>query len=106
MAMLPPSLQGDFVSIRQLPIFTGISDQELAMAMAQGGISQRAAERDLFIGEPLAGVQGAAAPVVYIMQGQIAAAVFTQGDLQERRAPAPAGRRGHRSRRWPTSPLW
>mgnify|MGYP003375695597 CR=1 FL=1 len=85
MAMLPPSLQGDFVSIRQLPIFTGISDQELAMAMAQGGISQRAAERDLFIGEPLAGVQGAAAPVVYIMQGQIAAAVFTQGDLQERR---------------------
>lgn len=85
MGMLPPSLQADFGTIRQLPIFAGISDQELAHAMAQGGISQRSVERDYLLGEPISGMQPGAAPVVYIIQGQIAAGVFTQGDLHERR---------------------
>jgi Fe-S-cluster-containing hydrogenase component 2 len=85
MGILPPSLQADYGNIRQLPIFAGIPDQELAMAMAQGGIGQRQVDRDVFIGDPISGMRTGAAPVVYVMQGQIAAAVFTEGDLNERR---------------------
>ncbi len=85
MGMLPPSLQADYGSIRQLPIFAGIPDHELAMAMSQGGIGQRKVDRDHFIGDPISGMRTGAAPVVYVMQGQIAAAVFTEGDLNERR---------------------
>lgn len=85
MGILPPSLQGDYANIRQLPIFAGIPDHELAMAMAQGGIGQRKVERDIFIGDPISGMRTGAAPVVYVMDGQIAAGVFTEGDLNERR---------------------
>ncbi|MEZ4358901.1 MAG: 4Fe-4S dicluster domain-containing protein [Kofleriaceae bacterium] len=85
MGMVPPSLQADYGGIRSLPIFAGVPDHELAMAMSQGGISQRRLDRDLFIGEPISGMRNGPAPVVYVMQGQIAAAVFTEGDLQERR---------------------
>lgn len=85
MGMLPPSLQADYGNIRQLPIFAGIPDHELAMAMSQGGIGQRHVDRDTFIGDPISGMRTGAAPVVYVMQGQIAAAVFTEGDLNERR---------------------
>jgi Fe-S-cluster-containing hydrogenase component 2 len=83
--MLPPGLQADYGNIRQLAIFAGIPDHELAMAMSQGGIGQRLVDRDHFIGDPISGMRTGAAPVVYVMQGQIAAAVFTEGDLNERR---------------------
>jgi Fe-S-cluster-containing hydrogenase component 2 len=83
--MLPPSLQEDFGSIRVLPIFAGIPDHDLAMAMSQGGIARRKFDRDHFVGDPVAGARTGAAPVVYVIDGQIAAAVFTEGDLAERR---------------------
>ncbi len=85
MGILPPSLQGDYANIRQLPIFAGIPDHELATAIAQGGIGQRKVDRDFFIGDPISGMRTGAAPVVYVMEGQIAAGVFTEGDLNERR---------------------
>jgi Fe-S-cluster-containing hydrogenase component 2 len=84
MGMLPPSMQADYATIRQLPIFAGIPDQDLAMAMSQGGLTQRKIDRDHFIGDPNPGMRNGPAPVLYIISGQIAAAVFTQGDLAER----------------------
>src|SRR5438132_8453146 len=83
--MVPPGLEHDYALVRQLPIFDGIPDQDLIAAMKAGGISQRAVERDMFVLDPIGLAHGQPAPVIYIARGQIAAAVFQDHDLAERR---------------------
>jgi Fe-S-cluster-containing hydrogenase component 2 len=84
--MLPPGLEADYGVIRQLPLFEGIPDDALVEAMSQGGIALRSLERDMFVLDPISLAAGQAAPVVYVARGQVAAAVFTENDLEERRA--------------------
>jgi Fe-S-cluster-containing hydrogenase component 2 len=83
--MLPPGLEADYGVIRQLPLFEGIPNDDLIHAMSQGGIALRALERDMFVLDPIGLAGGQAAPVVYVARGQVAAAVFTENDLVERR---------------------
>jgi Fe-S-cluster-containing hydrogenase component 2 len=85
-AMVPPGLEADYALIRQLPIFEGVPNEDLIAAMQQGGISQRHVERDMFVLDPIGLSHGQPAPVVYIAQGQVAAAVFMDNELAERRA--------------------
>src|ERR1700733_1802683 len=54
--------------------------------MSQGGITLRSLERDIFVLDPIGPPAGQAAPVIYVARGQVAAAVFTETDLHERRA--------------------
>src|ERR1043166_9492575 len=84
--MLPPDLEADYGVIRQLPLFEGIPNDALIHAMSQGGIALRSLERDMFVLDPIGLAGGQAAPGVYVARGQGAAAVFTDTDLQERRA--------------------
>ncbi|HEU4733673.1 MAG TPA: 4Fe-4S binding protein [Kofleriaceae bacterium] len=84
--MLPPALEADYGVIRQLPLFEGIPNEDLVHAMSQGGISLRSLERDMYVLDPIGLAGGAPAPVVYVARGQVAAAVFTENDLQDRRA--------------------
>ena len=84
--MLPPGMEADYGVIRQLPLFEGIPNNDLIHAMSQGGIALRSLERDMFVLDPIGLAGGQAAPVVYVARGQVAAAVFTDTDLQERRA--------------------
>jgi Fe-S-cluster-containing hydrogenase component 2 len=84
--MLPPGLEADYGVVRQLPMFEGIPDGDLMHAMSQGGIALRSLERDMFVLDPIGLAAGQAAPVIYVARGQIAAAVFTDTDLNERRA--------------------
>ncbi|MDQ3364808.1 MAG: 4Fe-4S dicluster domain-containing protein [Myxococcota bacterium] len=84
--MLPPHLEADYALIRTLPLFEGIGNEDLASAMVQGGIALRSIERDMFVLDPIGLSQGQPAPVVYVARGQIAAAVFMENDLSERRS--------------------
>jgi Fe-S-cluster-containing hydrogenase component 2 len=84
--MLPPGLEQDYAVLRQLPIFEGIPDGDLIAAMNAGGIAQRRLERDMFVLDPIGLANGAPAPVIYIAHGQVAAAVFHDGELAERRS--------------------
>jgi Fe-S-cluster-containing hydrogenase component 2 len=79
-------MEADYGVIRQLPLFEGIPDDALSHAMSQGGITLRSLERDMFVLDPIGLAAGQVAPVVYVARGQVAAAVFTENDLQERRA--------------------
>ncbi|MBC7973343.1 MAG: 4Fe-4S binding protein [Myxococcales bacterium] len=83
--MLPPALEADYGVVRQLPLFEGIPNDDLIHAMAQGGISLRSLERDMFVLDPIGLAGGQAAPVVYVARGQVSAAVFTENDLVARR---------------------
>jgi Fe-S-cluster-containing hydrogenase component 2 len=85
-AMVPPGLEADYERIRKLPIFEGVPNEDLIVAMTQGGISQRHLERDMFVLDPIGLAQGSPAPVVFIADGQVAAAVFLENELSERRA--------------------
>jgi Fe-S-cluster-containing hydrogenase component 2 len=82
---LPPGLEDAYGLIRGLPLFDGIPDQDLIAAMAQGGIAHRTLERDMFVLDPIGLAHGQPAPVIYIARGQVAAAVFTEQELAERR---------------------
>jgi Fe-S-cluster-containing hydrogenase component 2 len=82
----PPGMEADYGVIRPLPLFEGIPDEALIHAMSQGGIVLRSLERDMFVLEPIGLAGGQPAPVIYVARGQVAAAVFTETDLQERRA--------------------
>jgi Fe-S-cluster-containing hydrogenase component 2 len=84
--MLPPGLEADYGVVRQLPLFEGIPNEDLGHAMAQGGIGLRSLERDMFVLDPIGLAGGQPAPVIYVARGQVAAAVFTENDLRERRA--------------------
>jgi Fe-S-cluster-containing hydrogenase component 2 len=84
--MLPPGLEGAYPVVRRLPLFEGVADGELVMALQQGGIVVRQIERDMFVLDPIGLAQGAPAPVVHVAEGQISAAVFSEHELAERRA--------------------
>jgi Fe-S-cluster-containing hydrogenase component 2 len=84
--MVPPGLEADYALIRGRPLFEGIPNEDLVAAMKQGGIRQRRLERDMFVLDPIGLASGAPAPVIYVAQGQVAAAVFTERELAERRA--------------------
>ncbi len=84
--MLPPGMDADYGVVRQLPLFEGIPNDALIHAMTQGGIALRSLERDMFVLDPIGLAGGQVAPVVYVARGQVAAAVFTDSDLQDRRA--------------------
>ncbi len=83
--MLPPGVDNDYAVVRQLPLFEGVSNEDLANAMGQGGIGVRQVERDMFVLDPIGLAGGQPAPVVYIARGQVAAAVFMENELVERR---------------------
>ena len=84
--MLAPGLEKDYAEVRRLPMFDGIGDPDLAMAMSQGGIAVRRLERDMFVLDPIGLAHGQPAPVVYVADGQVAAAVFHEHELADRRA--------------------
>ncbi|HEY0192853.1 MAG TPA: hypothetical protein VGC42_17165, partial [Kofleriaceae bacterium] len=84
--MLPPALEADYAVVRSLPLFENIPNEDLAHAMAQGGVALRSLERDMFVLDPIGLAGGQAAPVVYVARGQVSAAVFTENDLHARRA--------------------
>ena len=84
--MLPPGLEGDYAVVRQLPLFEGIANEDVVAAMMQGGVAVTQVERDMFVLDPIGLAGGAAAPIVYVARGQIAAAVFMENELSERRA--------------------
>lgn len=84
-AMLSPALQRGYAQLRRLPIFDGIPNEELAAAMGSGGIKRVILRRDSFVADS-ATVAAGNAPIVFVAEGQIAAAVFDEGHLMERRA--------------------
>ena len=84
--MLPPQLEADYAHVRTSPLFEGVPNEDLFAAMTQGGISVRPLERDMFVLDPAGLAHGKPAPVIYIAQGQIAAAVFMENELAERHA--------------------
>lgn len=84
--MLPPGMEPDYALVRQLPLFEGVGNDDLITAMQQGGIAVRRLERDMFVLDPISLAGGAPAPVVYVAQGQVAAAVFMENELAERRS--------------------
>jgi Fe-S-cluster-containing hydrogenase component 2 len=79
-------MEADYAVVRQLPIFDGIPDQDLLLALSQGGLKPRTVERDMFVLDPISLAGGAPAPVILVATGQVAAAVFAEADLSERRA--------------------
>jgi Fe-S-cluster-containing hydrogenase component 2 len=84
--MLPPELQGDYAALRKLGLFDGVPNGVLAEALKRGGVQRREIERDAFVLDPIGLASGEAAPVFFLIDGQIAAAVFEEGDLADRRA--------------------
>jgi Fe-S-cluster-containing hydrogenase component 2 len=84
--MVPPGLEADYALIRKLPIFEGVPNEDLVVAMTQGGIATKHVERDMFVLDPIGLAQGSPAPVVFVAVGQVAAAVFLENELLERRA--------------------
>jgi Fe-S-cluster-containing hydrogenase component 2 len=84
--MLPPDLQGSYAALRKLPLFDGIPNAVLAQAIGAGDITLKQVDRDVLIADPIGLQAGHAAPVVYITEGQVAAAVFDEHQLAERRA--------------------
>jgi len=86
--MLPPGLEADYAALRQLAIFDGIPNADLAQAMTTQGIVRRVVDRDVFVGGgPGDGSRNAPAvpPAVYVAVGQVAAGVFDDKELAERR---------------------
>jgi Fe-S-cluster-containing hydrogenase component 2 len=79
-------MEGDYAAVRGLPMFDGIPDQDLILALSQGGLRPRVIERDMFVLDPIALQTGSPAPVFYVASGQVCAAVFHDSDLSERRA--------------------
>jgi Fe-S-cluster-containing hydrogenase component 2 len=82
--MLPPGLEADYAELRQLAIFDGIPNEDLARAMTANGIVRKVVDRDVLISDPRHHA-GASAPAIYIAVGQVAAGVFDERDLAERR---------------------
>ena len=85
-AMVPPGLEQAYALLRGLPLFEGIPDNDLIAAMTQGGIANRQLERDMFVLDPIGLAHGQPAPVIYVARGQVAAGVFTEQELSDRRA--------------------
>lgn len=84
-AMLPPELRAAYAEIRQLPFFDGLPNDLLINALTSGELVLRAIERDHLVADPTSVPAGQAAPVLYIISGQIAAGVFEAHELAERK---------------------
>lgn len=84
-AMLTPELQEGYEQLRKLAIFDGVPHDVMSAALAAGGIQRRVYKRDMFVADP-ASVQGSAATICYVVEGQVAVAVFEAADLEHRRA--------------------
>jgi len=84
--MVPPGLESAYAVIRKLPLFEGVPNEDLVAAMTQGGIAYRTLERDMFVLDPIGLAHGQPAPVIHVASGQVAAAVFQEQELSERRA--------------------
>lgn len=84
--MLPPDLQASYAALRRLAILDGIPNHVLAQAISSGEVALRTLDRDAFIADPIGLARGQAAPVVYVAEGQVAAAVFDEHELATRRA--------------------
>ncbi len=82
--MLSPELQEGYEQLRRLNIFDGIPHDVLSAALAGGGIQRRVFKRDRFVADP-ASVRGSQATLCYVVQGQVAVAVFDESDLEHRR---------------------
>ena len=84
-AMLAPELQDGYEQFRGLNIFDGIPNDVIASAMMAGGIRRRAYRRDMFVADPR-GAEGNAAAIFYVVEGQVAVAVFDPQEMEARRA--------------------
>jgi len=84
--MLPPELQGDYAELRKLGIFEGLPNGVLASVLQAGGLRRRVVERDGLVLDPFSLAAGEAAPVYFVAAGQVAAAVFDEHELADRRA--------------------
>jgi Fe-S-cluster-containing hydrogenase component 2 len=84
-AMLTPELQEGYEQLRKLSIFDGIPHDVLTAALNTGGIQRRSFKRDMFVADP-ASVNGSSATICYVVEGQVAVAVFDARDLEHRRA--------------------
>jgi Fe-S-cluster-containing hydrogenase component 2 len=86
--MLPPGLDADYAALRQLPIFDGIPNNELAAALSSQQIVRRVVDRDMFVGGPnaIARAGTVVPPAIYVVSGQVAAGVFDEAELAQRRA--------------------
>jgi len=84
--MVPPGLEQAYALLRNLALFEGVPNHDLIAAMTQGGIAHRTLERDMFVLDPIGLAHGQPAPVIYVARGQVAAGVFTEQELGERRA--------------------
>lgn len=98
-AIVPPGLERDYALIRKLPLFKGIPGSDLVAVMASGALTYRHVERDMFLIDPIGLGQGQPAPVICVAEGQVAAAVFASGDLEERRAAQVAHENASREER-------
>jgi Fe-S-cluster-containing hydrogenase component 2 len=85
-AMLSPDHQRSYATLRRVALFDGIPNQVLAHAIAAADIATRDLDRDALVADPIGLAQGQAAPVVFVTDGQVAAAVFEQVALAGRRA--------------------
>ncbi len=83
-AMLAPELQEGYEQLRKLNIFDGIPHDLLSAALASGGIERRTYQRDQFVAEPDS-VRHSDATICYVVEGQVAVAVFETSDLENRR---------------------
>lgn len=84
-AMLAPELQDGYEQFRGLNIFDGIPNDVLASIMMAGGVRRRTYRRDMFVADPRS-MAGNAATIFYVVQGQVAVAVFDPQELEARRA--------------------
>ncbi|WP_045119382.1 4Fe-4S dicluster domain-containing protein [Haliangium ochraceum] len=83
--MLTPELQEGYEQLRQLNIFDGVPHEVLGAALSSGGIQRRSFARDIIIADP-SSIQNDSASICYVIQGQVAVAVFDAGELEQRRA--------------------
>lgn len=84
--IVPPDLERDYAVVRKLPLFDGIPTADLIAVMRQGTLAHRLVERDMFVLDPVGVGKGQPTPIICVARGQVAAAVFSDSDLAERRA--------------------
>jgi len=84
-AMLAPALRAGYAQLRQLPLLDGIPNEILVGALHSGDLELRLVERDAIVADALDPAGTAAAPVLIVLSGQIAAGVFDAHELAERK---------------------
>lgn len=84
--MLAPALRAGYAEIRRLPLFDGIPNELLIGALQSGDLVLRVVDRDAIVADALTpSATAAAAPVLIVVAGQIAAGVFDEAELAERK---------------------